>query len=394
MSRLSDRMGAGDAVTFASRANDAHHFKIKADVYSMKPGDLLAADIPIVGGKLTMDSSNPTRRELRLEVAGEEYIPRDASSLLAPIGRRILLYVSIDRLDGSWLPWLKLGEFPIITTVVERPATKVTIDCGDYSTIVDEYLMLNGRSFKGVTLKDAIVDLVQSALPDRVFGVHASSHATTSKFQNYVADPGKGRWATCLEMADKKGQETFFDYNGDLVIRYDRTVDDENVIAGTGPDIGTVSDPVAVLSEGQTGNIVALTSSLSRRGAANGVRFILTAPDGKWKYFTSITSGLVAWGDSFGRLPIVQTFNVNKITQEKKNDYTQRAQNLLRRRRGLVRYLDMDVTPIYWLEPDDTVQITWAGATEYHYVSRVEMDLSGRRPMRVRTRQLAVDDPG
>ena len=47
--------------------------------------------------------------------------------------------------------------------------------------------------------------------------------------------------------------------------------DDVDTIPGEGPDIGTVSNPVAVIRDGPGGNLVALTVGLTREGAINGV---------------------------------------------------------------------------------------------------------------------------
>jgi hypothetical protein len=48
---------------------------------------------------------------------------------------------------------------------------------------------------------------------------------------------------------------------------------------------------------------------------------------------------------------------------------------------------------MYWLEADDLVKIIWEGRTEWHWAQSVQVPFDGS-PMRVRTRQLAVTDPG
>lgn len=405
MSRLSDRgYSAADATEAEERVFDAHHLRVKVDSWKFTDAGavLLASDVPVVSGRLIMDSSAPIRRELSFETAGEEYIPTDENSPLVPFGQAVVLYNRIDRRDGSWFPWMKMGEFVVTSNVVERPSNRISIDASDYSAVLDEYRFTRNKSYKGRTLASAVSEMARDSLPNRVFAIHSSSHAQTSTFANYVANASRSRWDVAEEMASKKGQEVLFDWNGDLVIRYDRTQDDEETIPGVGPDIGTVSNPVAVIKEGEGGNLVGLTGTVTRRGGMNGVAINLSATVKRRKKSVEInhhelveqSSGPAAWGDAFGRIPIVQQDNVDRINDSVKNDRRQKAQALLRRRLGVVRYLDMDVAPIYWLEPDDTIKVQWAGRTEYHFVQRVEIDLAGKRPMRVRTRQLSVTDPG
>jgi hypothetical protein len=40
------------------------------------------------------------------------------------------------------------------------------------------------------------------------------------------------------------------------------------------------------------------------------------------------------------------------------------------------------------------VKIVYDGRTEYHFVASIEFDLAGESPARIRTRALAVEDPG
>jgi hypothetical protein len=95
------------------------------------------------------------------------------------------------------------------------------------------------------------------------------------------------------------------------------------------------------------------------------------------------------WGDVFGYLPIVQNRNVHRVTAQVRGDYQDRANAMLYRRGGIVRYIDLDAVGVYWLEPDDKLRIVQSNPdrTESHFVQAVTFDLSGRSPVRVRTRQ-------
>ena len=446
MSRLTSRGWTSvDAAAFMKRAAGSHTVRWKADVY--RGTQTLATDIPITNGRLVLDSSDPIRRHLTLEIGGaEQWVPRTPSSPLVPFGQRITLWVRIDRDDGTWFPWLKMGEYQIVTHTFERPSLITTIECADMSAAVDEYLLLGRRSFVGETLENAITDLCEEAVPGYVFAVHASSSAQTKTIKNYVADAGTSRWEAATEIAQTRGHECFFDWNGDVVIRDDVTDDNDESIPGVGPDIGTVSNPIVTITDGVGGNLLGLTASVSREGACNGVRINLhstvprkvrkkrnrdagssadacgnpTSGGGPsstvdWEnapiykgILEAQTSGPVAWGGLFGHIPIVIERQVKDLKKwssggeetwsDEQADAHRDAKRMLHRRRGVTRYLDMHTLPIYWLEPDDKVAVRWhelsgASVTEAHFVQRIEWGLNDGK-MTVRTRQLQVTDPG
>jgi hypothetical protein len=458
MSRLTGRgYSSADASMMMDRCNGPHSFKWKVSVW--RGTTQLYDDIPLTGGTLTLDSSDPIRRHLTLEVGGgEKWAPKNANSPLVPFGQRITLWVTCDRQDGSWLPWLKMGEYSVFTHSFERPSMMTTVECHDISGAVDEYLLLGKRSFVDQTIRDAIVDLCEEAVPGYVFGVVASaaSDDPDKAIKNYVADAGTSRWEACVEMASRRGHEAFFNANGDLVLRYDVTDDNDESIPGVGPDIGTVSSPIATIKDGQGGNLVGLTATVSREGATNGVRINMhstvprkvrkkinreplaplpsgatpsqiaaraaevarRAKEGPWRtdwedapihaHVSEFQeSGPVAWGGLFGRIPIVIERDLKDLKRwsnggaetwsNAQADAHHDARKMLHRRRGVTRYLDIHTLPMYWLEADDKVRVQWhdgaTTVTEYHFVQRVEFDLAGG-PMVVRTRQLNVVDPG
>jgi hypothetical protein len=390
-----------------------------ARCYRWLPGggeELLLDDVPITGGTLTLDASDPVRRRLSLQL-GDAPVPQTYLDPLVPFGQYLKLWVTIDRSDGTWFPWLKQGEYPIQSYVFERPSRAATVEAVDYSGRVDEYLYLAKRNYAGATVAGAIKSMVDDALPNRVASTDPSNiwdTATTTKVLNYAVTPGGGRWQAAVELAARKGAECFFNWNGDLVIR--RALSDADDITGpsNGPDIGTNTNPVLRISDGPAGNMVAMTATVTRDGGCNRVELILnpTATQrGKAKkppppeYTTrhvhaEVTDGPAKWGDVFGYLPIVISADVFKTTPAVLNQYQGRANGIKKRRRGVVRYIDLDVVGAYWAEPDDHVQLTWkedtpgVTRTEDHYVAAVTFDLSGQAPTRVTTRQLAVEDPG
>ena len=415
MSTLASR-GYGDATTraaFVARCAGSHAVEWSVDIVRWDEGgddETLATDVPIVDGVLILDSSDLIRRRLTIELGGgEAWAPVDTDSPLVPFGQRLILKCRIDDGLGGWLPWLKQGEFWIVSNVFERPSLITTVDAVDYSGAVEEFGHLNFTAYKGLTVEDAVVRMVRAALPGGAWGSPiVTTDRASDKVVNYQAKPGQGRWSAAIELAGKHAVDPLFDANGHLVLRKQLTDDDEvSGAGGDGPDIGDKTHPVATITDGSGGSLIAMTSTLTREGSCNGVRVNLhytvkkkdrkgksSSTEVTWSHDELVDSGPVEWGGSFGKVPIVLDDNVAKITADIKSARVERARRVLRRRRGLVRYHDVDAAPLYWIEPDDFVRLDWhttdgALVSEDHYVQRVEFPLAGG-PMRVRTRQLSV----
>jgi hypothetical protein len=420
MAKLTSRgYSAADQSDFISRSAQPHTLQWKASAYRWTGTGVqtLLDDIPLTGGTLTLDSSEVTRRQLTLEIGGgEDLVPKTSTDPLVPFGQFIRLWNRIDRFDGTWFPWLMQGEYPILSYVYERPSLIATVECQDLSSRVNEFLHLNKHKYAGMTVAGAIKDMVSTALPNKLITLHATNGSQGARVKNYVADTGVGRWDAATDLADKHGYETFFDSAGDLIIRDAITRDDDDIVPGTGPDIGSVSSPVAVIHDSNGGTLVGLTATVTREGGCNKVRFNLHGTvtkrakkqDKKKKGIETVdvdwnaaveaedtaADSAVRWGDTFGYLPIVRDYNLHKIEAGDKAAYQQRAESMLHRRRGVIRYLDFDVAGGYWVEPDDKVSVRYGSRDEDHFIQSVEFDLAGQTPTRMRTRMLAVKDPG
>jgi hypothetical protein len=446
MSRLTSRgWTTEDADAYMQRCSQVHAVQWRAHCY--RGEERIAEYIPVTGGRLVLDSSDPLRRRLTLEIAGgEEWAPVDENSPLVPFGQRITLWVRIDRAEGGWFDWLKMGEYHIISSTFERPSLLTTVECTDMAGAVDEFLFLGKRAFAGQTLHEAIKTMTEEAVPGYIFGIDSSDAARDPDrtIKNYVADAGQGRWDAATELAARRGHECFFNANGGLVIRRDVTDDDNESIPANGPDIGTVSNPVAVVKDGPRGNLLGVTATLSRQGAANAVRINLhsTVPRrvrkasdraagaaatacGPGSPASSTASwadapiraavtvkqetGPVAWDSGlFGKVPIVIERDLKDLKgwssggeetwSHAQADAYRDAKRLLHRRRGVIRHLDIHSLPLYWVEPDDKVRVRWHNedgelTSGAHYIQRIELDLGGG-PMVLRTRSLNVVDPG
>lgn len=414
IAHLTDRgFSSEDAADFRKRAAGPHTLKWKANAYRWQSGEqtLLYDHLPLTGGTLRLDSSDPIRRQLTLDIAGiGQLVPDAPSDPLAPFGQYVILWCTIDRADGTFFDWMKCGEYPIQSTTSEWPTMIQTVEAADWSAVVDDFLHTKKKSYNKLTIHDAIQQITEAALPDRVFSIHSDDAALTTHVEpNSIAESASSRWETATTIAQARGFECFFDSLGNLVIRKDITKDNNETIPGVGPDIGTVSSPVAVVTDGLNGNLVALTSSVTRDGAANALFINLseTASQTLRKHkrlvsgdprvnvqVSALADGPIAWGDRYGRQPIVIDKPVKVITDDVVAAQQRRANRLLQRRGGIVRTLDLDMVGGYWVECDDKIRVEYDGRTEAHYVAAIEFQLDGSSPARVTTRSLAVEDPG
>lgn len=431
-SSKSELFSATDSEEFRDHARRPHMIRWKANAYrwvnNSGAEEVLMEDIPIISGTLTLDSSDQIRRKLSLEVGGASDLePRTYDDPLVPFGQFIRLWMTIDRPGGGWFPWLRMGEFAIQSYVYERPSQIATVEALDYSSIVNEFLHEKKKTYKDLTLAVAVDSMVRAAMPDSAykFVAHSSARSATNKVKTWVADAASPRWEEALKLAESKGFDLFFDWAGDLVLRPQlgtgyNSADSEfdDVIHDIGPDIGTITNPVATIRDGVGGTMIGMTATVTRDGACNGVIINVhetadqktkTAAARKARNYdtvvdvsvravqpTSSASGYgnpIAYGNRFGRIPIVIEKNVVTITKDVIAGQQTRANNLLARRSGVVRYIDLAMLGGYWLEPDDIVKLKFDGREEDHFVQSATFDLKGGAT-KIRTRQLYVSDPG
>ena len=407
MSRLTTRgtsktalYSSKDATDFLARAQGPHTIKWLAKVYrwinSSGAEETLLEKVPIVGGTLSMDSSDQTRRKLTLEVGGGTALePRTWNDPLVPFGQFIRLFVTIDREDGTFFPMLRMGEFQIQSHVFERPSLIATVEAVDHSGVVNEFLHKKKKSYGNRTLSAAVKEMVRAALPNSAFRLIADSTAKSTKVRTWVADAASPRWEEAVKLAESKGFDLFFDWAGDLVLRLNLGDGNDDMIPGTGPDVGTKGNPIMVIRDGIGGSLIGMTATVTRDGASNGVIInIHETADQKAKTAKARaargdsrvdiqvralagSTSAVGYGDRFGRIPIVLEKNVVKITDEIVSHQQSRANVLLSRRRGVVRYIDFAMAGGYHLEPDDKVKLQFGGKTKDHYVQSIEWNLAG-----------------
>jgi hypothetical protein len=213
MSRLTSRgYSSGDATAFVDRSSRSHRrWKVTAHKWTEGAANSSPHDVPIVGGTLALDASDPVRRRLTLNVGGGggtrapdvRRPPRPVRSVRETVLR-------IDRDDGSWFPWLKMGEFHRVVRVREASQAATVEGVGLRATrrrvplhLINQVVWRDDRHGR-----DQALMCRRRRLPDRAYAVRLGE-GRRGKVTNYVAQAGDGRWSTATSIADRKGVETF-----------------------------------------------------------------------------------------------------------------------------------------------------------------------------------------
>ena len=92
------------------------------------------------------------------------------------------------------------------------------------------------KAYSGRSVKAAIKEIVEAALPDQAFSIHAEDDADTVEVEAHtIADAAVPGGRPRSQIAQARGFEVFFDYNGNLVIRATSPNDDNGDRPGRRP---------------------------------------------------------------------------------------------------------------------------------------------------------------
>jgi hypothetical protein len=245
--------GRSDA--FDAAIIDSHNPRVVADL--LFGGDVVVADLPIIGGNVQVDGSAAIRRRCNLTLVDDDgtLTPNDSSDALSPYGREVRIRRGVQLLDGS-LEYVPVGTFRISTVDVNDAGNdrKLTIAGFDRARSISRarfespYVIAAGTNYA-----TAIRDLLISRLPN----IQTSFISTAATTPLLVIDQGADPWETAQTMAIAIGCELFFDPSGVCVLK-----------VPTDPSTTTVDWNYG---RGQKATVIAITNSLSDEPGYNGV---------------------------------------------------------------------------------------------------------------------------
>lgn len=247
---------------FLAALRSSHTVVSRVDL--MRQGELIEADIPVLGGEVTDDSSATIRRRATITLAPAaevlSLLPSSPPSEggLWPLGNELLLRGGI-RFDDGTEELASLGLFRISrpSLLTSQGSLSITLEGYDRGRSVSRARFVEPYEIaSGVNYSEAIKDLIKSRVPwmtDADFDFMETDYTTPSLVFTMDDDP----WAVAQKMASSFGAELFFDGDGKCVMR---------------PEPDPLYTPsVFEYAEGEEATITSLGRSLDDEGAYNGV---------------------------------------------------------------------------------------------------------------------------
>lgn len=360
---------------FLTTIRGSHSMIARADI--LNRGALVAEDLPIVGGKVTLDSGAGIRGRCDLQIAGSDWVPLVPSDPLAPYGNEIRVKRGVRYPNGDE-ELISLGIFRIDETPIEDPGGRIKVVGYDRSiTVRDARLEAPYIVTAGTEWTAAITTLVDgSGWWTSGYPLRKVTAASTSVAPLTVAAEQEDRWKLVTAWATAIGYEAWFDGDGALrllpVPKYDRL------------------SPVFTIDDGSTGVMITAGRKWKRTGIFNRVIAIGETATGVYRGVATDdnpASPTYYYG-SFGRVPRWYASPLITSAAQAKTA----AEAILRRSLGQSSEVKFTSLTNPALEPGDliTVRRTSLGIDTDFIVDSVEipLDAAVAQTMKVRERVL------
>ena len=194
----------------------AHGIAVQVDLL-LGDGSVVAEDIPIVGGSVTVDRGSEVQRSLRLEIADPADFPVLAGDPFSPYGHRLYVQRGIRYTDGT-VETVPLGYFVIRSISGDLHAGPLTINAPGLETVVRDRPFEQAVSTAQTATHAAFIadQLIQV---DSNFVLVDQSSRGSEPLATTTFDAGDSRWDAIRDVATAVGAEVFADENGSFVLR-------------------------------------------------------------------------------------------------------------------------------------------------------------------------------
>lgn len=365
---------------FREAVRTSHAVAFRVDAYL--DGVLVASDLPLVGGSVTVDRQSNVRRQAQVQIATEQVDP-DVLALLHPYGTELRVHRGVRYLDGS-VELVLLGTFVVVSTS-RAHSGPTTLTCADRTSRMIENRFATPRSKPfAVAPLDFVQALLVEVYPDaQVLDlvpppdptapvVIGGTTSPTAPAPQVVYD--RERWDAIVSLA--RGAEVYFTPAGDLAIA----------------PVPVVTDPADwVVDQGERGVLVTYSRDLTRDETYNRVVVDCERADGTVVRGSAIDDdpdSPTRWGGPFG---FVTYFARTSLTTSSAGA-AQLAQTLLAPRRQLQRTVELSCVPNPALDAGDRIIVVLPdGTTERHVVDRLSIPLDAGTAMGIGTRTSAPD---
>lgn len=244
--------------------------KTVVDVYYGRGDDsaLIAADLPVVDGSITIDSQASNRRSGSVVIGDPDLFPSMLNNTpIEPYGAELVVRSGVVYADGSE-ELVPMGKFPIYTiSGSEETGMFPEVRFFDRSKICEEAGFLSPRDYSGKMCLERIEYLM-------AYTFETMTINTASDVQNVKLPGGsnfsENHWARVQKLAETMGAEAFFDVVGELTIQTPPFVDQSF------PE----SSAVLRIDPGEWGILTKATRTISREGVKNRIGVYGAPPNG------------------------------------------------------------------------------------------------------------------
>lgn len=321
-------------------------------------GAVVVDELPVVGGQITRDEARNPRTEVNVDVPTVA-VPSLIDQAYLPTGGRLQVQWSVAPSPA----WVTVADVDMVASAISRPEDMWTLAGADRAARIALDGLGRGAvpALGGATYADTIAALVHRTFPGTP--IAATGPATTrtvpAGWGGTILDGDPWRLAETL--AAEAESEVFYDTARRVVVR-------------PVPAVGT---PVDALSVGESGQLTGYT--INHQMGLNSVVIL---------YINEGTGNLMIrgfWEDTRPNSPtsvqrigsrVSQVFTIRADTAPTRAEADAAAAALARRYAGKAREPELRHPTRPWLEPGDTVAVTYLGGpTENQVIRSVGIDL-------------------
>lgn len=344
----------------------SHAIVVRVDVLYDRA--VIATDLNVIDGTVTLSSRGGTRGQLDIVLAEPTLIPTSQGvGILTPYGYELKVSRGVRYSDGTE-ELMPLGVFAVQTSEVDGASLLTRVTASDRSQQIRDARIEDDISIAAsVGWTSAITTLVDDS------SLTLSLAGTSYTNPTLVFAAGGDRWDAATEIARSLGMTLAFDGDGVLVMEAEPTFDDPIVWE---------------IVEGETGTLEQVDISLERAGAYNRVIAV-----GENPALTAVPRGVATDDDpasatyyygGFGKKP--RFYASPFITTDAQA--TTAAQSILTKNLGVARALNLSAAPNPALELGDIVTVRRASLNvdEEHMVDSITLGLGPESSQRITTR--------
>lgn len=356
------------SAAFLTALRASHKVTTRLDSYTYG-GGLLASDLRVSDGRVSVDASSDVRRTIEATIAADASL--NVATVLSAYTTELRAWRGVVFPDGT-SESVPLGRFRVDEVSVAADGTVKVRGPDRSKRVIDSRFTSPVQSVTSNSVVQEITRLVTTA--DATLTVSDRTGATTST-PSVLWD--RDRWAAIDELAAAIGADIFFDADGVAVIALAPAVTDPVAWAVDAGESGVMIDFEAATSRDRTYNAVIATGE--RSDGTTPVRSMVTDSD---------PASPTYWSGPFGHVPRFYSSPLLTTTGQA----TAAARKILDRTRALNRQVRLSCICNPALDAGDVVTIRYPDSTfERHVVDSLTVPLDVASDMSLQTRSTQPD---